>query len=126
MCANGLSDAEIAAALGIATRTVRFHFDSSKRKLRARSRVHAVSLVLDSSESKVSKTDCASDDVGEAARYVSLSVELRAIADAATDGSMAQSFQHIAEKYERVAALLKSVMLERQKLKLRADAKTRV
>jgi LuxR family quorum sensing-dependent transcriptional regulator len=44
--AHGLTDEEIAVELGISHATVRFHLDSARRKLVARSRTHLAALAV--------------------------------------------------------------------------------
>ena len=46
LMSNGYSDKEIGQALGIGARTVRFHIDNAKRKLKARTRPHAIANLL--------------------------------------------------------------------------------
>ena len=43
---RGLTDAQIAQEAGIATRTVRFHFENARHKLGARNRAEALSLAI--------------------------------------------------------------------------------
>lgn len=43
---TGMDDAEIAAAVGISERTVRFHLDRARAKMGARNRVHAVAMIV--------------------------------------------------------------------------------
>lgn len=45
---TGKDDAEIAAEIGIAERTVRFHLDRARAKIGARNRVHAVAMAVGS------------------------------------------------------------------------------
>jgi LuxR family quorum sensing-dependent transcriptional regulator len=44
--AAGRTDQEIAALMGLAASTVRFHIDRARRKLGARTRSHAVAMML--------------------------------------------------------------------------------
>jgi LuxR family transcriptional regulator of spore coat protein len=46
LCADGLSDAQIGAELGISPKTVNFHIENIKRRLNARNRVHAVAMAM--------------------------------------------------------------------------------
>lgn len=46
LCARGFKDHEIAREMGITTHTVRFHANALMKKLGARSRAHAVYLVM--------------------------------------------------------------------------------
>ena len=46
LLAEGHSDEDIAARLGIAARTVRFHIDKAKRALGASSRAHMIAVAL--------------------------------------------------------------------------------
>lgn len=46
LCADGLSDAQIAIELGIAAKTVNFHIENIKRRLNAKNRVHAVAKAM--------------------------------------------------------------------------------
>jgi len=46
LCADGLSDAQIADELGISSKTVNFHIENIKRKLSAKNRVHAVAKAM--------------------------------------------------------------------------------
>lgn len=45
---NGMDNPEIAAAVGISERTVRFHLDRARAKMGARNRVHAVAIIVGS------------------------------------------------------------------------------
>ncbi|KPQ07922.1 MAG: LuxR family transcriptional regulator, quorum sensing-dependent transcriptional regulator [Rhodobacteraceae bacterium HLUCCA12] len=46
LAARGLTDEEIAAAIDIRIRTVRFHFDNARRKIGARSRSEAIATAI--------------------------------------------------------------------------------
>lgn len=46
LCADGLSDIQIAEAIGISPKTVNFHIENIKRRLNARNRVHAVAKAM--------------------------------------------------------------------------------
>jgi LuxR family transcriptional regulator len=48
LCASGLKDREIAAALEVTISTVRFHANNFMKKLGARQRAHAVFLAMES------------------------------------------------------------------------------